>query len=104
MRKFCSALVRKTGKSWPSIGWTLWTVTMILPFIPFLGTILYPFYFGARILLGIWWLFDLVDQEMVTTFFGSVMVLLLVIFILPAGTVFFIVSWLVYMTSIRRKI
>ena len=103
MHKFCSALVRTMGKSWSSLGWTLWVITMIVPLIPFLGTVLYPVYFGARILLGLWWLCDLVDQDMITTFFGSLIVLLFVIFILPTGTVFFILSWMVYMTSIRRK-
>lgn len=103
MRNFCSALVRTTGKSWSALGWTFWVVTMIVPLIPFVGAVLYPVYWGARILLGLWWLCDLVDLDMITTFFGSVIVLLFVIFILPAGNVFFIVSWLVYMTSIRRK-
>jgi hypothetical protein len=104
MRDFCSKIVRASGNSWVSIGWTLWVVTVFLPWIPLLGTVLYPAWLGARILLALWWVIDLIDQDMVTTFFGGFVALFFLYAFLTPGGVFFIFSWLVYMTSVRKNV
>ena len=104
MQQYCSAIVRGMGKAWPAIGWTLWATILIIPFIPLVGAILYPIYLGARIGLGLWALVDLVSQDLVTTFFGSLILFIFVALVWNPGGLFFIIGWLVYWNTIRKPL
>lgn len=104
MQRYCAAIVRGLGKAWPPVGWTLWAVLLIIPFIPFIGPILYPVYLGARLLLAAWMLIDLASQDVITTFVGSAVLFVFVALIVQPGGLFFIIAWLVYWNAYRKPL
>ncbi len=103
MRNLCSAIVRTFGSAWPTLGWMLFVVALVLPHIPFFGAILWPFLLGVRIATGFWWVIDLVDQEFITTYLGGGILLVFLTLVCPPNSGLFIVCWLVYMTRVRRR-
>ena len=104
MQRYCAAIVRGMGKAWPVVGWTLWVLALVITFIPLLGTILYPVYLGARLLLAAWVLIDLASQDIVTTFVGSAVWFVYVGLILRPGGIFYIVGWLIYWNAVRKPL
>lgn len=103
MQKVCSAIVRTFGSAWTTLGWMLFVVALVIPIIPFFGAILAPVWLGVRIALGLWWVIDMVEQDFITTYVGGTLLLVFVAFVFRPHSALFIICWLVYMTSVRKK-
>ncbi len=101
MTDFCSETVAKLGSSWPVIGWGLFGCWFLGPF--FTSTLAGQYtlmgVFGS--LLAVWWLVDVVDQQVAVweILVGLVMV---AIGFLSRGLVLSIAAWVIYWTRVRE--
>lgn len=102
MMDWCSGVVERLGTSWPAIGWILFVCWFLGPYFSGGGV---AAYFAARIgfgiLLLIWWLIDIVDQQIAIwqILLGLVM---LGIGFLPRGGVLAVAVWIIYWTRVRE--
>ena len=98
----CCRIVEKLDSSWPVIGWALFAGWFLGPY--FSGgqlSAIYVVMFGFGIPLLVWWLVDVVDQQVAAwqILLGSVM---LGIGLLPRAGVLVIAAWIIYWTRVRE--
>ena len=101
MGEWCSRVVEKWESSWAHVGWALFVGFLLLPFClntsPFFPVILGVL--GGLLLL--WWLVDVVDQQ-VPLWMVCVGVIMLGIGFLPRGGLLSIACWIIYWTKVRE--
>ena len=102
MSEVCSRIVEKLDSSWPVIGWALFVGWFLGPYFSG-GTI--GAYFAVMVGFGVpllvWWLIDVVDQQVAIwqILLGLVM---LGIGFLPRGGILSIAAWIIYWTRVRE--
>jgi len=100
----CGGLIARMGNSWSVIGWGIFGLLFVGPFL------LYGLLSAAGILaamlalwglLAIWWVMDGIDQQLSAGQWIAGVVLL-VISRLPMGGLIFRVLWVLYWTRVRE--
>jgi hypothetical protein len=102
MSELCSNIVEKLESVWAVIGWGLFALWFLGPFFAQasggdpVGLMIVS---GA--LLAVWWLIDVVDQQVAVwqVVLGMVM---LGIGLLPRGALLSIACWIIYWTRVRE--
>jgi len=100
MRQLCNSVVEIIGSWWILIGWMLFFCVLIIPFVMHSNQ---DFFVWLTILglLSIWWIIDLIDQEVA---FWKVLVglAMLVIGCLPKGSFLIVACWVIYCMRVRE--
>lgn len=99
---FCSSIVARFDKSWGAIGWVLWVVWLLAPYllVPY-GVLLWVVWLASFALLLLWWLCDALDQQ-VSWWQVLLGLLMLGIGFLPRGGILAIACWILYWTKVRE--
>lgn len=114
MLDLCERIVERMGGSWGIIGWSLFVITLIVPFMPGApdavpqpGVNPNPFIIPSAIRLGfagltvLWWIVDAIDQQ-VASWQVAVGVLMLGFGCLPRAGIIPIAAWVIYWIKVRE--
>lgn len=100
----CGELIARMGASWSVIGWTIFGLLFLGPYILY-GLMSPPGLLAAMLalwgLLAIWWVMDGMDQQLSPGQWIAGVVLM-VISRLPLGGLIFPVLWVLYWTRVRE--
>jgi hypothetical protein len=103
--ELCSRIVNAFGNSWGVAGWAFFVGWLILPWLTLSAGYYGLCWAGFGLLLLLWWVIDIVDQQ-VAVWKVLVGVLMLVIsYIAPtmsAKLTFPIAAWVIYWTRVRE--
>jgi hypothetical protein len=104
----CSQIVERFGPSWPFIGWGLWIGGLCGPFLLLPLALTFSTFqafvvlsWVLFVLLYVWWLLDVVDQQ-VAAWQVVVGLVMLGIGRLPMGGLLSIACWVTYWTKVRE--
>jgi hypothetical protein len=102
MSELCSRIVEKLDTTWPVIGWALFIGWFLGPYFSAgSAASFYSVMLGFGLSLLIWWLIDVIDQQVAgwQILLGIVM---LGIGVLPRGGLLSIAAWIIYWTRVRE--
>jgi hypothetical protein len=101
MRRLCGLIVETLGTWWGSIGWLVFLGALLLPYFVYRSQYGLQIWLSVALLLVLWWVVDLVDQE-APAWVWIVGLVMLVIGGLPRGSILTAACWALYWTRIRE--
>jgi hypothetical protein len=94
-----ATVIERLGSNWPILGWALFAVWFLGPYVA--GQAAPLVFLGGLALWLLWWIIDVVDQRP-TWWHVAIGVVMLAIGILPRGGLLMIAAWVIYWTRVRE--
>lgn len=101
MGDFCCRMVERFGSAWGYVGWLLFCGLLFAGFAVGTGAWSLVLLIVLGVLTLLWWLVDVIDQQVALWQIGLGIVML-VIGCLPNGGLLIIACWVLYWTRVRE--
>ncbi len=92
-------VVQAAGGSWPYIGWALFALALLLPFVVFSSSAGVGLWLLSVLLLFVWWMID-VTSQMVPLWMVLVGIAMIAIGVFQR--LLLIACWAIYWTKVRE--